>query len=59
MIKFHYSLLFSFLIFFRYSFRKLLETWFKGLYNDPKRISAVRPTLYATRMLYFLAKYTE
>ena len=57
-ILFHFVSSFIFLS-NRYSFRKVLETWFKGLYNDSKKISAVAPTLYARRMLSFLGKYTQ
>ena len=42
----------------RYSFRKVLETWYKGLFDDASKISAVAPSLYAKRLLTFMAKCT-
>ena len=42
----------------RYTFRKVLETLLKGLVNDAAKISCVAPSLYARRMLSFIAKHT-
>jgi Phosphatidylinositol-4-phosphate 5-Kinase len=43
----------------KYSFRKHLETFLKGLFDDSSKISCVAPTLYARRMLSFIARYSQ
>jgi Phosphatidylinositol-4-phosphate 5-Kinase len=43
----------------KYSFRKVLETFFKGLFDDATKISCVAPTRYARRMLSFIARYSQ
>lgn len=42
----------------RYSFRKVLETFIKGLFHDARKISCVPPALYARRLFAFIATYT-
>jgi hypothetical protein len=43
----------------RYTFRKVLETFLKGFLDDASKISCVAPSVYARRMLSFIAKYTQ
>ena len=43
----------------RYTFRKVLETMLKGIIDDATKISCVAPSLYAKRMLSFIAKYSQ
>mmetsp|Transcript_27043 Transcript_27043/g.25889 ORF Transcript_27043/g.25889 Transcript_27043/m.25889 type:complete len:422 (-) Transcript_27043:111-1376(-) len=43
----------------KFSFRKVLENWYKGLFHDKTKISAVAPSLYARRMLTFMASYSK
>lgn len=42
----------------RYTFRKMLETFFKGLFNDASKISCVAPALYAKRLFSFIAAFS-
>jgi hypothetical protein len=42
----------------RYTFRKLMETLLKSLYCDGKKISCVRPRMYAERMMDFIVGLT-
>lgn len=41
----------------KYSFRKVMETWIKGLYCNSKNISCVNPKYYAERFIQFLYKF--
>lgn len=43
----------------RYTFRKHVETFLKGLIYDASKISAVNPDLYASRFHDFLAAYID
>ena len=49
--------LISILFDFRYSFRKYLETFVKGLFWDASQISAVHPKFYGTRLYRFIKKH--
>lgn len=42
----------------RYTLRKVLETFFKGLLHDARKISCVAPALYARRLFAFIASYS-
>ena len=42
----------------RYTFRKVLETFIKGWFNDARQISCVAPALYAKRMFAFICDYS-
>jgi len=41
----------------KYSFRKVIETWIKGIYCNSNNISCVNPKYYAKRFLNFLYKF--
>ena len=43
----------------KYTFRKVMETWIKGLYCNSKNISCVHPKYYADRFLRFMNKFIE
>jgi len=42
----------------RYTFRKMLETFFKSWFHDAAKISCVAPALYAKRMFSFICDYS-
>tara|TARA_B110000090_G_C12988251_1_gene295599 strand:- start:131 stop:529 length:399 start_codon:yes stop_codon:yes gene_type:complete len=43
----------------KYSFRKYMETWFKGFFHNARDISAVKPLWYAKRMYAFISKVSR
>jgi Phosphatidylinositol-4-phosphate 5-Kinase len=41
----------------KYTIRKWLETFIKGLFSDARKISCVHPKFYARRMLQFIGAW--